>query len=807
MKTYIVKKRGLLILFAILTILAVSITAQFHAIVTALSADIARYLEAVAYASEKEAEYYASYEVYAFYDPKETIVLFNDQDDPNSPLYVSDPEEPYDGAGYRANYPEIAFVTFVAFKKDAEGRYSIYEGGDGEITVQMKLKKTGKNNNRSEYIDNELPYQLIDLNEEGFYLSNIDAALSEDELSRGIVDWKGFFLALDSGNGEGIRSLKEALAQTNEYSGMRPVDGRPWPFQRLRIDAPRNDIQISMGEAGMPVCVIAVKSWNGFDKPLGNIDFSLGYRIDTPGDLPVDIVTVKAGNPAIKRKIDIDVDVNNVKLVRENIQRHIDGGGGISDFIPDAGRTYTMDPGPFVVKGMINKRPYNKIIEILVDAANGREGYPSAFTDKDQPDPNLGIIGDTDWLEVAAADIYGHPDDNTEKVFKCVWEIKTFSASKYRGCVYPSLPFRVYLYPFAFHSNSKTRFNGSLRDAYEFIVAKKRDGTIFHESLHCYHDLHGEGVYDNERPPWWNTRWDPSSFFWCLGDKLYVGECDEKNPYLTFSYDHEKRGFLSPRFREGIVDSVGDYLYGEYGSEHYYKRRMYWKDRAKKDRWTKWNKGGHFITRIDDGLGEIFNGQAPITIESDIPDDLPYRKKYYVTGVYLYKPPPAPAGVGKWRLLNNENQWIKIHDDGQRRQIENYGYRFSYKYDICITPPYEPREGTPSRKDCLKMLEQGYHLYVTYSILYHKNPCEYDAAKFEITHAPKYTVIVNSGSGSGDYYKGEVVIITADAAPANRHFDQWTGDIANIADIHASTTTITMPAGAVTITATYASGE
>ncbi|MHC4504471.1 MAG: InlB B-repeat-containing protein, partial [Planctomycetota bacterium] len=66
-----------------------------------------------------------------------------------------------------------------------------------------------------------------------------------------------------------------------------------------------------------------------------------------------------------------------------------------------------------------------------------------------------------------------------------------------------------------------------------------------------------------------------------------------------------------------------------------------------------------------------------------------------------------------------------------------------------------------------------------------------------------YTLAVNSGSGDGQYEAGTVVAIAADAAPAGKEFDQWTGDAAGIADVGASSTTITMPAAAATVTATY----
>jgi len=66
-----------------------------------------------------------------------------------------------------------------------------------------------------------------------------------------------------------------------------------------------------------------------------------------------------------------------------------------------------------------------------------------------------------------------------------------------------------------------------------------------------------------------------------------------------------------------------------------------------------------------------------------------------------------------------------------------------------------------------------------------------------------YTLTVNSGSGDGDYVEDEVVDISADAAASGAQFEKWVGDTNHIADANASSTTVTMPAGNVEVTATY----
>jgi hypothetical protein len=66
-----------------------------------------------------------------------------------------------------------------------------------------------------------------------------------------------------------------------------------------------------------------------------------------------------------------------------------------------------------------------------------------------------------------------------------------------------------------------------------------------------------------------------------------------------------------------------------------------------------------------------------------------------------------------------------------------------------------------------------------------------------------YSLIVNSGLGSGNYTAGSTVNIVAAAAPTDQEFDQWTGDTEHLSDASAAATSVTMPATDVTVTATY----
>ena len=73
----------------------------------------------------------------------------------------------------------------------------------------------------------------------------------------------------------------------------------------------------------------------------------------------------------------------------------------------------------------------------------------------------------------------------------------------------------------------------------------------------------------------------------------------------------------------------------------------------------------------------------------------------------------------------------------------------------------------------------------------------------------KYTVSVSGGSGSGSYAAGAVVAINAYFMGEGQTFDKWTTSTAGVgfANASASSTTFTMPAANVAITATYKAGK
>ena len=71
-----------------------------------------------------------------------------------------------------------------------------------------------------------------------------------------------------------------------------------------------------------------------------------------------------------------------------------------------------------------------------------------------------------------------------------------------------------------------------------------------------------------------------------------------------------------------------------------------------------------------------------------------------------------------------------------------------------------------------------------------------------------YEVTVVSGSGSGSYESGAVIDITANAAPSGKVFDKWTSSGGgSFGDAASASTTFTVPARNVTVTATYQSAS
>lgn len=67
----------------------------------------------------------------------------------------------------------------------------------------------------------------------------------------------------------------------------------------------------------------------------------------------------------------------------------------------------------------------------------------------------------------------------------------------------------------------------------------------------------------------------------------------------------------------------------------------------------------------------------------------------------------------------------------------------------------------------------------------------------------RYSVAVNSGSGSGSFISGIEVTLEADNPPLNKEFHKWIGDTTFIDDTHNPTTILTVPELDVVLSASY----
>ena len=79
-----------------------------------------------------------------------------------------------------------------------------------------------------------------------------------------------------------------------------------------------------------------------------------------------------------------------------------------------------------------------------------------------------------------------------------------------------------------------------------------------------------------------------------------------------------------------------------------------------------------------------------------------------------------------------------------------------------------------------------------------------DAVEFIPVNTPVlYNLSVNNGIGGGNFEAGAVISISANPPASGMVFDQWIGDIGNLENPGASTTTLTMSAADVAVEATY----
>jgi len=77
------------------------------------------------------------------------------------------------------------------------------------------------------------------------------------------------------------------------------------------------------------------------------------------------------------------------------------------------------------------------------------------------------------------------------------------------------------------------------------------------------------------------------------------------------------------------------------------------------------------------------------------------------------------------------------------------------------------------------------------------------AVNLTATYKSVYYLTVTYGNGDGYYASGDKVTITANAPAFGKVFAKWIGDTSYVSSIYSSVATVTMPAKAITLTATY----
>ncbi len=683
MKTPISKKIGVFLLLTIFTLISIHFTIHLTKL---LPADIVRQLQNQAYGAGSY--YHDTYKVHVEYNPKKSIVRCRKD----------------------KNFPYIHFVT-IFITKDGK----LY---DGEAPVYVAITPEDK------YLDRHAKHHLVNLTEKGLVLSSLNRDLTASTgkltgkplVNDSTKNAKSFWGVIGD-----VSNLEMALAKSDTSNG---------------LDAPNNELAYKMIQikSGQNPVVIAIRTWNDY-KSYDSKYFKLwSYESETYRLL------LKG------KRLSVPLNLDNVMLVREVMQRYEDNGGKIADLVPSAGKHYTGDPGDFVPKGAISPltgrgRKYElHIMDIMKDLAEGRIIDP----DTHKPLTELPAGNGPDWLEVAAGMAYNGPP---EEVTKCVWKIsihdllspvkctdgKIIYWKSVGGRVYKNIPYEVHLNPY----KRSHRFNTSLLSAYG-CVSNARGSAIHHESLHCHEHLPGPDLNDEED--------DKKK----LNDLLFVNKDGKKHKYYTFAFDNRERGFLAPNNWKGAV--AERYLKGYDG------------DKAVYPYFSVSENGifpiGVFITKIELTPSEqckiFIDRDGTVKKPTDIPDDIMsiYDSSYLgstfqsgwkgliectVLKILLYRRETrlfADEYLVKYKgEVANNHEFIEIVEEpavptsiepGSRKIFPN-GYYVPMKYSFKIHPYKDHPKNFPTA--------DKFHFYISGANPYQKEPhCLYVLYRVDYKH-------------------------------------------------------------------------
>jgi len=204
---------------------------------------------------------------------------------------------------------------------------------------------------------------------------------------------------------------------------------------------------------------------------------------------------------------------------------------------------------------------------------------------------------------------------------------------------------------------------------------------------------------------------------------------------------------------------------------------------------------------------------AMLTWADGILKNNPNRKAIISTHNYLNTDGSrSSTGNTIWNSIvkNNANVFMVVcgHNHDANRRVDNNNFGKPVHQLLADYQGDNPQHGTvryytfdfTSKKINAYTYSTSTNHYRTES----KNQFSLDIP-FSITTGNTYGLTVTNGTGSNNYAAGTTVNITANAAPSGKAFDKWTINSGNptIANVSNATTTLTMPANAAQITATY----
>jgi len=622
--------------------------------------------------------------------------------DSNVHIHVEyNPKESFVRCVDKENFPYVHFVTFTAIQFD-----KLYNGTD-PIYVYMIAKDEDSG---------DVKHHLVNLTEAGLDLKSLDRDLtgSTHELTGKPLVNDPFRYA------KGFWGVIDVVTWTRIILGLHDMyNGR---------DAPNNNLgpivdSIEITGNKNPV-VVAVKTWT-YEDGIDNRNFEL------------DSWSLWSMEVLEQNEVSIKLNLDNARVEREGILKHLATGGKISDLVPKAGEHFTDDYGDFVVPETFDPatgkgRKYETdIMSIMKDLAEGRIVDPNTH----QLLTELGGGNGPDWLEGAAAMAYNGPP---KEFTKCVWKISVHDGP-WGGCVYPSTAYGVHLNPF-FKCYRYDTTGGS----YGVMALNARGYLLDHECKHSHEHLPGENVRDEE---------DGTNK---INDVLF------DDPYHHYALDSRWRGFLKPRWWS--LTNVARWKNGFDGDNVMHPYYRYVLD---SDGYYDKLPIGMFLTKIELTFAEkykIFVSQdGYVKKPTDIPDDILSRYDHEMEGsfgdkwqglikctvlkVLLYRENnliPLDEYVVKYKGSEENNKDfigiieepaipVSVHPDGVH--WFNYGYCVPKKYTFAISPYYDHPDNSPTAEECYFSLRglnpfgaEPYDLYVLYQIEYEHVVREHDAA-------------------------------------------------------------------------------